>query len=60
MPSTVRLPLGDVVHPVDGADQGGLARAGQADDGHELPLIDGQVDVLQSLVAVGIALFLPL
>ena len=52
-----QLALGDVVHPVDGADQGGLARTGQADDGHELPLINGQVDVLQGLVPVGIAFF---
>ena len=50
-------PSGDVVHPVDGADQGGLARAGQADDGHELPLVNGQVDVPQGLIPIGIAFF---
>ena len=49
-------PSGDVVHPVDGADQGGLARAGQADDGHELPLVNGQVDVPQGLIPIGVAL----
>ena len=35
----------------------GVARAGQANDSHELPLVNGQVDVLQGLVPVGIAFF---
>ena len=51
-----QLPMSDVVHPVDGADQGGLARAGQADDGHELPLVNGQVDVFQGFISIGVAL----
>ena len=51
-----QLAAGDVDHAVDGADQGGLARTGQADDGHEFPLVDGQVHILQTLCAVGIDL----
>ena len=49
-----QLTAGGVDHPVDRADQGGFARAAQADDGHELPLLDGEVDILEALHAVGI------
>lgn len=44
----------DVMHAVDGADQRGFASAGKADDGHELALSNGQVNVLQRLEAVGV------
>lgn len=44
----------DVMHAVDGADQRGFACAGKADDGHELALSNGQVNVLQRLEAVGV------
>src|SRR5699024_585800 len=50
-------PLGDIVHPVDGTNQGGLACAGQADDGHKLSLVNGQVDVPQGFIPIGIAFF---
>ena len=48
--------LGDIVHPVDTAQNGGLACAGQADDGDKFPLLDLQVDVLQCGETVGISL----
>ena len=50
------LAAGHVDHAVDGADQGGFACAGQADDGHKFALVNGQVDILQALDAVGIYL----
>ena len=46
--------LGDVDHAVDGADQRGFARAGEADDGDEFALLELEVDVLETLDAVGI------
>ena len=49
-----QLALGDVDHAVDGADEGGFAGAGQTDDRHKFALIDRQIDVLESLHAVGI------
>src|SRR5699024_7752972 len=52
-----QLALGNVVHSVDGTNQGGLARAGQTDDSHKLPLVNGQADVLQGLESIRITLF---
>ena len=46
--------LGDIVHPVDAAQNGGLASAGQADDGDKFPLLYLQVDAFQCSEAVGI------
>ena len=48
--------LGNVVHPVDAAQNGRLARAGQTDDGDKLALLDLQVDVFQRCEAVWISL----
>ena len=45
---------GDVVHPVDGAQQGGFPRAGKADDGHKFPLGHLQAHVVQAHGAVGV------
>ena len=47
---------GDLVHPVHRPQQRGLARAGAADDGHEFPVLNGQVHVVQAHRAVGIHL----
>ena len=47
---------GDLVHPVHGAQQRGLARAGTADDGHKLAVLNGQVHVVQTHRTVGIHL----
>ena len=46
--------FGDVDHAVDGADQRGFARAGEADDGDELALLKLEVDIFQTLDAVGV------
>ena len=48
--------LGHVMHAVDAAENRGLACAGQADDGHKLPLLDLEVYVLERGEAVGIGL----
>jgi len=49
-----QLAGGDIDHAVDGADHGGLAGAGQTDDGDELALFDLQADMLQTLGSIGI------
>ena len=56
VPFTVSVPEVMSVHPVDGAQQGGLARAGTADDGDELAVLNGQVYIVQAHGAVGIYL----
>lgn len=40
------LPARGLHQAVDGPEEGGLARTGQADDDHELAVMDGQADVL--------------
>ena len=46
--------LGDIVHPVDAAQNGGFTRAGQTDNGNKFPLLDLQADAFQRGEAVGI------
>ena len=47
---------GDPVHAVHRPQQRGLARAGAADDGDELAVLNGQVHIVQAHGAVGIYL----
>ena len=42
------------MHPVDSPQKRGFARAGAADDGNELPVLNGQGHIVQTDGAVGV------
>jgi hypothetical protein len=52
----LELAVGDVLEPGDHPEGGGLPAAGRADEDHELPVLDLEIDALDGLEAVGIAL----
>ena len=52
-----QLALGDIVHPVDAAQNRRLACARKADDGDKLTLLNLQVDVFQGREAVWIDVY---
>jgi hypothetical protein len=48
-PATDAGPVDQVVHPVEAAEQSGLATAGRSDEGRHLPVGHLQIDVMQRL-----------
>ena len=52
----LQLAVGDVLEPGDHPQRGRLPAAGRADEDHELAVGDVEVDVLDGLEAVGVAL----